>query len=286
MEKTTITGKARGISVDSSGLIIVKSANVQSALADLDTYLSNLELTGGEGLGLPGDVGPTGPSAYQLWLSEGNVGSEEEFLASLVGPEGPPGIPGIDGAKGDQGDPGPPGQDGIKGDKGDQGDPGTPGTNGVDGNTTAEIAYSENATGVVTGPVVGSSGASFSTAIVVPNTDIVVPPSTRPVYLDAFVYGQQIAAGDGFAILEIWETTGTPVLFSRTNGKRLPNLINADARRNIGIYQDPLRLGPVAVQRSFQIRINIFTNATTTTSWQAGNVNAVGYKSWLRALST
>jgi hypothetical protein len=47
--------------------------------------------------GLQGPVGPAGPqgnqglSAYQIWLSLGNVGSEQDFLNSLVGPLGPQG---------------------------------------------------------------------------------------------------------------------------------------------------------------------------------------------------
>ena len=53
--------------------------------------------------GEPGPTGPTGPkgedgvighdgaSAYEIWLSQGNVGTEEDFLASLVGPTGPQG---------------------------------------------------------------------------------------------------------------------------------------------------------------------------------------------------
>ena len=30
-----------------------------------------------------------GASAYQIWLDEGNVGTEQDFLDSLVGPPGP-----------------------------------------------------------------------------------------------------------------------------------------------------------------------------------------------------
>jgi hypothetical protein len=265
MSKSTVVTTARGVSVDPSGLVVVKGINVQMALVELDEYIANLELTGGSGV--PGPEGPKGVPGPQ-----GYPGPE--------GPQGPPGADGADGAQGPQGDPG------LDGAQGAVGPPGPPGQDGVDGNTTAEIAYAENVTGVATGPVVGTSGASFSTAIPIPNTDIVVPPSTRPVYLDAFVYGQQMAAGDGFAIVEIWETTGAAVLLCRTNGKRLPNLINADARRNISVYHDPVRLGPVATQRSFQLRINIFTNGTNTTSWQAGNVNSLGFKSWFRALSS
>ena len=51
--------------------------------------------------GVAGATGPTGAcglSAYEIWLSLGNVGTEEAFLKSLVGPKGDQGAPGLDGA--------------------------------------------------------------------------------------------------------------------------------------------------------------------------------------------
>ena len=65
--------------------------------------------------GEPGPQGPTGPkgedgvighdgaSAYEIWLSQGNVGTEEDFLASLVGPTGPQGPQGPKGETGEWG---------------------------------------------------------------------------------------------------------------------------------------------------------------------------------------
>jgi len=46
----------------------------------INTSISNLEITS-----VPG---PAGDSAYQTWLNAGNVGTEEDFLLSLVGPAG------------------------------------------------------------------------------------------------------------------------------------------------------------------------------------------------------
>jgi hypothetical protein len=43
-----------------------------------------------------------------------------------------------------------------------------------------------------------------------------------------------------------------------------------------------MNLGPVAAQRTFQLRINIFTNVANA-AWQLPNVNAAGFKSYLRA---
>jgi hypothetical protein len=44
--------------------------------------------------------GPRGLSAYQIWLAEGNTGTEQDFLDSLVGPAGTPGPTGAPGAPG------------------------------------------------------------------------------------------------------------------------------------------------------------------------------------------
>ena len=47
--------------------------------------------------GPEGAEGPQGLSAYEIWLEEGNNGTKQDFLDSLVGPPGPDGDPGADG---------------------------------------------------------------------------------------------------------------------------------------------------------------------------------------------
>lgn len=108
-----------------------------------------------DGGGLPG------ASAYDVAVTNGFVGTEAEWLASLVGPpgnagaqgpEGPQGPPGAAGAPGAPGDAGPqgiqgiqgiPGNDGAPGAKGDQGDPGV----GVPvGGTTGQVLAKASAT--------------------------------------------------------------------------------------------------------------------------------------------
>lgn len=91
-----------------------------------------------------------GKSAYQLWLDEGNKGTEQDFLASLKGEKGDAG------ATGETGKTGQPGLSayqlavnaGFKGSetewldylrKGPQGPQGTPGTNGKDGQSAYQI---------------------------------------------------------------------------------------------------------------------------------------------------
>ena len=72
--------------------------------------------TGPQGpAGADGDDGNDGLSAYEIWLNEGNVGTEADFIASLQGDAGP---------QGPQGDPGPAGPQGDPGIQGPQGDPG------------------------------------------------------------------------------------------------------------------------------------------------------------------
>ncbi|UXE90219.1 collagen-like protein [Limosilactobacillus reuteri] len=91
-----------------------------------------------------------GKSAYQLWLDEGNKGSEQDFLASLKGAKGD------QGATGETGQAGQPGlsayqlavQSGFKGSetewldflrKGPQGPKGEPGKDGKDGQSAYQI---------------------------------------------------------------------------------------------------------------------------------------------------
>lgn len=68
------------------------------------------------------EVGGRGYSAYEIAVQEGFVGTEEEWLASLVGPPGPEGPEGPEGREGPQGVQGIPGQPGPQGPKGDPGE--------------------------------------------------------------------------------------------------------------------------------------------------------------------
>ena len=114
--------------------------------------------TGPQGpAGATGATGPAGPagadgadgdSAYQVAVNNGFVGTEAQWLASLVGPQGPQGIQGIQG---------PAGTDGVDGADGLDGKTvlnGTvdPTTEGVDGdfyiNTTTDTIFGPKAGGV------------------------------------------------------------------------------------------------------------------------------------------
>ena len=76
-----------------------------------------------------------GLSAYQIAVKNGFVGTEQEWLDSLVGPQGPAGPTGPKGEKGDTGETGAQGPRGLQGEKGDTGDTGPKGESGKDGYT-------------------------------------------------------------------------------------------------------------------------------------------------------
>jgi hypothetical protein len=71
--------------------------------------------------GLQGAKGDQGSSAYQVWLDDGNVGTETDFLNDLVGSQGPAGPAGSPGSAGVNGVNG---IDGAQGPQGPNGDPG------------------------------------------------------------------------------------------------------------------------------------------------------------------
>ena len=88
--------------------------------------------------------GPQGDSAYQVALNNGFKGTEEAWLASLVGPQGkegpagPQGTPGVKGIDGKDGRPGADGKPGKDGEPGPAGAPGPQGPPGKDGTMTFE----------------------------------------------------------------------------------------------------------------------------------------------------
>lgn len=83
--------------------------------------------------GPQGTAGDPGLSAYDVWLLDGNVGSVDDYLASLVGAQGPQGNQGIQGVAGPAGPAGPAGADGAVGAQGPVGATGATGAAGADG---------------------------------------------------------------------------------------------------------------------------------------------------------
>lgn len=112
--------------------------------------------------GVAGDDGDAGLSAYEVALTEGFVGSEAAWLASLVGPTGPTGLTGSTGSTGAAGATGPTGPTGVTGSTGSAGAVGATGPTGPTGVTgSTGSAGAAGATGP-TGPtgVTGSTGSA------------------------------------------------------------------------------------------------------------------------------
>ena len=130
--------------IEESELIKVSRPKINDMFTEVYTAIGVLENTVD---GLEGGVdGEDGASAYEVAISNGFVGTEVEWLASLVGEQGP------QGEKGDTGDTGPQGEQGQKGDtgdtgaqgeqglKGDAGDAGPAGPNEITTETETDIA--------------------------------------------------------------------------------------------------------------------------------------------------
>ena len=96
-------------------------------------------LTGPQGpagaTGPQGNTGTNGLSAYQIWLQQGNTGTQTDFLNSITGPQGPQGPQGNTGATGAQGPIGLTGPQGPQGNTGATGSQGPQGPIGPQGST-------------------------------------------------------------------------------------------------------------------------------------------------------
>jgi hypothetical protein len=85
----------------------------------IDTIANTIQFKAGGTWGTPTSlVGPAGTgsdgdSAYDIWLSAGNTGTEADFLASLVGAQGAAGADGANGADGTNGTDGSDASDGA-----------------------------------------------------------------------------------------------------------------------------------------------------------------------------
>ena len=79
--------------------------NVWLSLGNTGTEQDFIDSIKGED-GAIGSDGADGDSAYQVWLNAGNTGSQQDFIDSLTGPQGP---------KGDTGETGPQGETGQDG---------------------------------------------------------------------------------------------------------------------------------------------------------------------------
>ena len=157
-----------------------------------------------------------GKSAYDVAVENGFVGSESDWIASLIGPAGPSGSQGVPGVAGPVGPSGAPGQPGIAGPPGSVGPAGPPGIQGEPG-----IAGPPGAPGV------NGSDAQVTKANVISALEFTpqpagnyatliggkVPADQLPSYVDDVVESANIASlptvGEGGKIYVTLDTNKT-----------------------------------------------------------------------------
>ena len=158
---------------EASGVVQTSVGTVSTQLGTTTTStIATVLQTGLQGeKGDTGSRGLDGKSAYEVWLDNGGIGTEQDFLDSLVstipGPTGPTGLTGLQGTQGvagqdganglsayqvavsngfvgteaawltslvgPKGDAGAQGVQGVQGSKGDKGDTGSQGVQGIQG---------------------------------------------------------------------------------------------------------------------------------------------------------
>lgn len=118
--------------------------------------------------------GLDGESAYEIAVDHGYAGTEEEWLASLVGPQGPAGPQGQKGDTGATGSQGPKGDKGDTGATGPQGEQGIQGPQGETGATGPQGPKGEDGTEVIANPTL-AGGESDLTSIEIDGTKYSIP---------------------------------------------------------------------------------------------------------------
>jgi hypothetical protein len=82
-------------------VIVTPGSNIRMNVVIVNNVPTTVSITASQGLqgppGVDGVIGVDGKSAYEIWLDEGNTGTEQDFLDSLVGDDGAQGPPGANG---------------------------------------------------------------------------------------------------------------------------------------------------------------------------------------------
>ena len=171
-------------------------------------------LPGADGVdGLPGADGADGASAYEVAVANGFIGTESEWLTSLIGPEGPQGIQGI------QGETGPAGADGLPGADGADG---LPGADGADGASAYEVAVANG--------FVGTESEWLESLQAPKGSRATATYTTASLAVGAVGKGV-IALGSGYRVYRISTDVPARVRLYDTVANR-----DADETRAIGIY--------------------------------------------------
>lgn len=180
-----------------SGRILVRATTGETLNELHNVYISSL--TNGDVLAYDsanarwtnqagGTVGPAGDSAYQVAVDNGFVGTEAQWLVSLIGPTG---------AKGDTGDTGPTGATGAtgpqgpSGPQGPQGDPGPAGATGATGPAGPQGPQGDPGPTGPTGPTgaTGATGPAGPSGVVAATAPIIYTSGTQTVSLGSVTWG-------------------------------------------------------------------------------------------------
>ncbi len=82
-------------------VIITPGSNIRMNVVIVNNVPTTVSVTASQGIqgppGTNGSIGVDGKSAYEIWLDEGNTGTEQDFLDSLEGAPGAQGPPGANG---------------------------------------------------------------------------------------------------------------------------------------------------------------------------------------------
>lgn len=148
--------------------------------------------------------GEDGKSAYQIWLDAGNVGSVDDFLASLQGNQGPQGEKGETGPQGEKGETGPQGEKGETGPRGEKGETGPQGENGQDGQN-GQDGYSPTATVTKVGDtstITITDKNGTTTVTVKDGTDIDLTQYATTDYVDQLIGELETALTETDALID------------------------------------------------------------------------------------
>tara|TARA_Y200000002_G_scaffold379741_1_gene389682 strand:+ start:191 stop:1702 length:1512 start_codon:yes stop_codon:yes gene_type:complete len=195
---------------------------------------------------IPGPPGEAGDSAYQVWIDEGNTGTEQEFLDSLKGTDGEPGDPGADGDSAyqlwlDAGNTGTEVEflNSLQGEDGNPGDPGNDGKSAYEfwldaGNTGTEVEFLESLVGE-DGGTANDGKSAYEVWIENGNT------GTEQEFLDSLV---GVPGTDGKTAFELWLEDGN-------TGTEQDFLAALKGEQGTSAYQTWKDLGNVETEQDF-----------------------------------
>jgi len=211
--------------------------------------------------------GTDGASAYQIAVANGFIGTEQQWLLSLVGPVGPVGPLGPEGPAGPAGPAGPTGVQGVQGLQGEQGDAGPAGPVGPQGEQGVQGEIGITGPAGVAGPVgpVGPAGP-------------VGPEGPQGVQGERGMRGETGQTGDRFAT-----SSATPLAISSSGSVSLTvgaGLAYTQGQYVIVAYDAELFMrGHVdsydAVSGALVVEADFASGSGSYSSWQV-NVEAVG----------